>query len=150
MSDWLSAFGFSNSDWVMLCVSPPLGLIGSMVRVLMIRNSLETLPTYPTGTKPFSLWFVYSRFNWYLAWSVVGLGSGLLIALLFAGSLQPGSSSVARVLALALLAGYGAPALWKRQEETVSAIVEARLKQLTAIPKPQVPVPPPDKETSES
>ena len=126
MSNWFINLGITESDLQMLEVAPILGLAGSVVRALMIRNSLESLPLYPTESAPFSGWFVYARLNWYLAWAVVGAGSGLLVTLLFLGAVPPGSGLV-RVYALAMLAGYGAPALWKREEATMERVVDERL-----------------------
>ena len=128
MNSFLAAAGLTPTDELLLTYAPLLGLIGSVIRVLMIRNSLEVLPERQGDSHPFNFWFAYSRFNGYLAWGVVGSGSGLLIALLFLGSLDMETSITFRVFAVALLAGYGAPSLWKRQEDTVAAIVAARLQ----------------------
>lgn len=133
--DIFSALGFTSADGVLLATSSLCGLIGSVVRALMMRNSLESLPQRPDQPPRFSLAFVYNRFNWYWAWGIVGLGSGLLVGLLFVGTLQPGVGSVARVLAAALLAGYGAPAFWKRQEETFERILQERLNKSTPTTK---------------
>lgn len=138
MHDWLATLDLTSYDYLILMASPIAGFIGSLVRVLMIRNELEALPGYPSELKPFRWVYVYTRFVWYFSWFVVGAGSGLLIALLFVGALKDGAGSAARVLALALLSGYGAPALWKRQAEAALAVIEARVKAGTSNPSSTV------------
>ena len=117
----------SASDQIILFGCPLAGIVGSIVRAIMIRQTLDALPTAPVSSQLFSGGFFYARFTWYLSWVVVGFASGLLVAFVFVDSLANSPGSAFRVIALALIAGYAAPVLWKRQEETLNAIVSARL-----------------------
>lgn len=105
-----------HQDTALLVIAPALGLLGSVVRALTIRNSLEVLPTRPTSNaNKFDWRFFYSRFNWYFAWAIVGCATGLLIGLLFSGSMASGFQSLARVGAMALISGFAAPSVWKKK-----------------------------------
>jgi hypothetical protein len=130
MPEWASSLGLTTIDVIVLFSAPIAGILGSVVRAAMIRQSLEAIPNRPADAKLFTPWFFYARFTWYLAWMVVGLGSGLLIALVFIGGFADTIGSAARIIALALLAGYGAPSLWKRQEEALNSVVTARLAMI--------------------
>ena len=130
---------FSVYQCWLLASCPVAGLLGSLVRVLMIRNTLEDLPGFPADPKPLTFAYFYVRWNWYFGWSVVGIASGLLIGLLFLSELAESVGAVGRVVAVALLAGYGAPALWKRQQDFISTMIEQRLKTAPGIGISAVP-----------
>jgi hypothetical protein len=126
--EYYTALELTIHDIALLAMGPALGLIGAFVRVLMVRNELETLPQLQQSESGFSWWHVYTRINWYFAWGIVGLGSGLLVALLFVGSLGSETNLLSRVLALALLAGYGAPSMWKSQQEALTRVLDGRIQ----------------------
>jgi hypothetical protein len=136
MPEWATSLGLTRIDVIILFGAPIAGMIGSIVRAAMIRQSLEAIPDRPADKNLFSPWFFYARLTWYAAWMIVGLGSGLLIAMLFIGGFADTIGSAARLIALALLAGYGAPGLWKRQEETLNSIVKARVAMIQGSPTP--------------
>jgi hypothetical protein len=117
----------------LLASCPVAGLLGSTVRVLMIRNTLEDLPDYPADPKPLTFAYFYVRLNWYFGWSVVGIATGLLAGLLFLSELAESVGAVGRVVAVALLAGYGAPALWKKQQDFIFSMIEQRLKASSSV-----------------
>jgi hypothetical protein len=141
MPEWASSLGLTRIDVIVLFGAPVAGMIGSVVRAAMIRQSLEAIPDRPADANLFSPWFFYARFTWYVAWMVVGLGSGLLIAMLFIGGFADTIGSAARIVAVALLAGYGAPSLWKRQEEALNSVVSARMAIIQASATPRAPAP---------
>lgn len=125
--DLFEGLSITNVDLTIIVCAPFLGFFGGVIRALMLRNSLGTLPQANRAPKPFSWWLIYHRINWYFAWGVVGFGSGLLVALLFLGSFNEDTNLPFRVLAIALLAGYSAPNLWTQQQDLVALSVGSQL-----------------------
>jgi Na+/H+-dicarboxylate symporter len=52
------------------------------------------------------------------------------LALYFVGALSEGPTTIARVLAFAILFGFAAPKLWISQEKLVANLVEKRMRAL--------------------
>ena len=128
--DWLQSLGPGAQDVALLLMSPMLGVIGSVVRVMTIRYTLESVPDKPISASAFKFGYFCERFFWYWAWVWAGFASGLLVSLLFIGTLSSGAASVARVGAMALITGFAAPSVWKKQIDLAEDIIGKRLKAL--------------------
>ncbi|MNG30415.1 hypothetical protein D3C84_1160290 [compost metagenome] len=57
---------------------------------------------------------------------MLGAILGLVISLYFLGSIQQNISTVAKIVALSIIAGYAAPKVWAAQQ----ILVEAKIKQV--------------------
>ena len=122
----------ANDDWQFLAASAACGFIGSLVRALLLRNPINDAPKRGKEPVKFSWAFVYARWNWWLAYLVVGPATGLLVWLLFVDTLKPGLRPMAHVLALSMLAGYGAQEFWERQANTLDSRSTQRDKRANA------------------
>lgn len=60
----------------------------------------------------------------------IGLVLGLTVSLYFVGALTNSVTSLARVLALAVLLGYQAPNIWAAQERVLRKVVEDRVRKI--------------------
>ena len=130
MYDVFSELGFRPHDILLLFACPIAALIGTLARAGML-TPLEKPPEYPMDTKPFSWVYVYRQLVWSLGWCALSLVSGVVVALLFVGAIEKEAGSIARVLAVAIFAGYSAPVLWKQQERLITEIVDQKLRSVT-------------------
>jgi len=105
-------------------------MLGALVRAGMIDTPLEGHPGDNPRLDAITARYAYRRFKWSLGWIAVGLVSGIVIGLLFVGAIAKDAGSIARVLAIAIFAGYSAPTLFKQQERVISEIVDERLRKL--------------------
>ncbi|WP_316365623.1 hypothetical protein [Candidatus Thiodiazotropha sp. CDECU1] len=134
--EYLSVLGFSEFDQLMLLVCHVFSMIGSLAHIFVLDNDYSHSPRFKDGRKmkisefinPFLEsggrgWWVVGRF-------IIGAIIGLVIALYFVGALTPNASTVARVLALCVFAGYLAPQIWFSQEKIVMKIINKKIKEL--------------------
>ncbi len=139
----LHTLGFSQLDIAMLMLCPMAAVLGSFVHMFMVENDFTKMPKPEreqsviehVNKSIFSLnsWIaMLNQKRWYWVWGriTIGLSVGLLVALYFVGAINPGAANSAKVLALAILAGYLAPKLFIAQEKAVSVALEQRLPGL--------------------
>jgi hypothetical protein len=129
MYEALVELGFRPHDIFLLVTCPIAGLFGTLARTGML-TPLEKPPEYPIDVKPFSWIYVYRQITWSLGWAALSFVSGLVVGLLFV-AIEKNAGSIARVLAVAIFAGYSAPALWKQQEKLIVDIIDQKLRALT-------------------
>lgn len=125
----LDQLGFSPQDTLMTLLCPCFAAVGGFAHTLMLHSKFTSLPEKYT---PVSKGEAFHRAMWFLARLLLSGAAGLVVALLFVGSLTTGPSSVARVFVLAVVVGYAAPKLWVAQERLVSDALEKKLEQLVA------------------
>jgi len=123
---WLAlrSLGFSQVDLLLLAFSPICAGIGSTVNGMLTEMNPSRLPRAGRirshlEALAFLKWCSYRLF--------IGCALGLVVGLYFVGSLNDSPTSLARVLALAVILGYGAPKLWQLQEQQVLREAEATL-----------------------
>ncbi len=137
-------FGFSTIDIDMMILCPFFGAIGGLMHFLMLSINLRKWPVYSgkgltlekyEGNKfEKMLWFfadcimllpqflldiMFSKPFWILARISLSSFTGLMVALYFVGifpSTDCNPTGPARVLALCIVIGYMAPALWLAKE----------------------------------
>lgn len=124
----LISLGGSRFDVALLLFAPFCGFLGATVRAYILEGNLEK---YSEKGKTFLDTFTYRDFQWFLYHSFIGGVTGLLVALLFIGGLKEELSSLGRVLAVAMIAGYSSLNLWKKQERTVERILEEKLGKVS-------------------
>jgi len=122
----LISLGGSRFDVTLLLWAPFCGFLGATVRAYILEGNLEK---YSEKGKTFLDSFTYRDFQWFLYHSFIGAATGLLVALLFIGGLKEELSSLGRVLAVAMIAGYSALNLWKKQEHTIERILEEKFRK---------------------
>jgi len=137
--EYLAKLGFSEFDQIMLIICPIFSMIGSLAHIFILDNDFTKPPAPNSGAKMKFLDFIYpfiesgGRGWWVAGRFVVGAIIGLVIALYFVGALNPQASTVARVLALCIFAGYLAPQIWFSQEKTVMKIINKKISELEKI-----------------
>lgn len=124
----LISLGGSRFDVALLIFAPICGFLGATVRAYILEGSLEK---YSEKGKTFLDTITYRDFQWFFYHSFIGAVTGLLVALLFIGGLKEELSSLGRVLAVAMIAGYSSLNLWKRQERAVERILEEKLGKIS-------------------
>jgi hypothetical protein len=60
----------------------------------------------------------------------VGLVLGLIIAVFVVGAVKPEVTSLTRILALSILLGFQAPAMWFYQERIITNLIEKQLEKI--------------------
>lgn len=124
-------FELFGHDILLLFLSPIAGVFGALSFFLFVASTTLEKPRADEPLAAVSLWrrLLLNVGNFF---GHVGLGLmiGLLVALLFLGSLQPQVSAIGKVLALSMLLGYQAPNIWRLQERYVSKSFEQLLKDL--------------------
>lgn len=121
--DVLFFLGGSRFDLALLFYAPFCGLLGAAVRAYILEGNLEK---YSEKGKTFLDTITYRDFQWFFYHLFIGGVTGLLVAFLFIGGLKEELSSLGRVLAVAMIAGYSSLNLWKKQERTVERILEEK------------------------
>ena len=121
----LAQIGFKPQDFLLVSLSPLCAALGSIVHGMLLEMNPSRLPT-KGGVREWIhaavivKWFFYRIF--------IGGVLGLVIALYFVGSLTESPTSLARVLALAVLVGYSAPRLWLFQEQHLLQEFDKRIR----------------------
>lgn len=124
----LVGLGFSIYDVELLLLCPLGAVIGSFA--FAIKVSLPEAP--PTKEHHFTLassHIIKGRVAWLVLHCVLGGILGLLLGLYFVGAIQETPSTLAKVVALSIIAGYAAPKIWLAQDKVVSSQIERLVKK---------------------
>lgn len=131
MIDFFVGIGFGMLDLILLVLCPLLGAVGSIVHVLIIdidytkSPKLKDYADRPKVDEDLAKDIQDFRGYWLVSRVIIGGVTGLVLALYFSGSIVPEATSVGRLLALAVIAGYVAPSFWRHQQySSISTIFE--------------------------
>lgn len=132
----MSSFGlgFSSYDIALLIWCPVGSVIGSLAYVIMV--SLPSSP--PTKEHHYARVSDHireGRKTWIGLRFLLGGILGFLLGLYFVGAIQETPSTLAKVIALSIVAGYSAPRIWLAQDKMISSKIEVlimkKLESLT-------------------
>lgn len=121
--NFLSPLGFSDIDTLMIIICPVLGLLGGLVHALMVDMAYSKSPKYrdysdlSTPNEEIVKEVVQHRGVWIVSRILIGGATGLVLAFYFAGAITPEATSVGRIFAMSVVAGYLAPSFWKHQQD---------------------------------
>ena len=93
----------------------------------MLKSDYSKLPKKGRLASPIEL---VTNFSWLTGRLLLSAVAGLVLALYFVGALTDSATTVARILAFAILVGYAAPRLWVAQEQVVAAAIEDRMRAI--------------------
>ena len=119
--------GFSNQDVCLLWLCPFFAMLGSIMHGGLLENNLEV---YPKAKRKFTDYINLAIVSWWLSKLCAGLLTGIVVGLLFVGSIKEGPGHLCRVLALAMAAGYSAHKVWATQEKFTLSLIDKRVKEI--------------------
>jgi len=125
---FFESLGFTAHDIALLVGCPIGGVIGSLAQAIVKTIDLEGPPSNENGMKRASKELQELRGIWLSLRMTLGGILGIVLGLYFIGSIEQSAATVAKIIALSIIAGYAAPKVWEAQER----IVEAKLKKLSA------------------
>ena len=130
--------GFSKYDFALLLLCPLGALIGSCAFAITTTIPLEP-PTedhhYVLAPKHIRV----ARGAWLFLRLILGAILGLLLGLYFVGAIQETPSTLAKVVALSIIAGYAAPKIWLAQDKIISSQIERLVKKELSKVKDNIP-----------
>jgi len=116
----------TNFDLALLLLCPFGGVIGSFAFAIMDSIDPTNSPKDENNADIASKKLQEKRGIWLSLRCLLGAILGLIISLYFLGSIQQNISTVAKIVALSIIAGYTAPRIWVVQE----TLIEEKIKQL--------------------
>ncbi|MGB1456158.1 hypothetical protein [Spongiibacter marinus] len=120
--------GLSRYDIALLWLCPLGALIGSLA--FAITATISDAPPKKENQNYFaSNQLAKARLMWIFLRLALGAILGLLLGLYFIGAIQENPSTLAKVIALSIIAGYGAPKIWLVQDKVVSGQIEKIVKE---------------------
>lgn len=120
--------GFSKYDIALLLLCPVGAVIGSFA--FAITATISDKP--PTREHHFTFasnQLRAARGMWIVLRLMLGAILGFLLGLYFVGAIQETPSTLAKVVALSIIAGYAAPKIWLAQDKVVSSQIERLVKK---------------------
>lgn len=122
----MGLLGMTNFDVALLLLCPFGGVIGSFAFAIMDSIDPTSSPKDENNADIASKKLQEKRGIWLSLRCLLGAILGLVISLYFLGSIQHNISTVAKIVALSIIAGYAAPRIWVVQE----ALIEEKIKRL--------------------
>ncbi|MFM5840965.1 hypothetical protein ACET68_21155 [Aeromonas rivipollensis] len=122
----MGLLGMTNFDLALLLLCPFGGVIGSFAFAIMDSIDPTNSPKDENNADIASKKLQEKRGIWLSLRCLLGAILGLVISLYFLGSIQHNISTVAKIVALSIIAGYAAPRIWVVQE----ALIEEKIKHL--------------------
>lgn len=122
----MGLLGMTNFDLALLLLCPFGGVIGSFAFAIMDSIDPTNSPKDENNADIASKKLQEKRGIWLSLRCLLGAILGLVISLYFLGSIQQNISTVAKIVALSIIAGYAAPRIWVVQE----TLIEEKIKQL--------------------
>jgi hypothetical protein len=120
--------GFSQFDVALIILCPIGGVIGSFAYAIVDSIDPTNSPKKEDQVVFNSKGLQEHRGAWLGLRCTLGAILGLVIGLYFIGAIQENPTTIAKILALSILAGYVAPKVWTAQDK----IVDAKLKKIIA------------------
>ncbi|EHU5198804.1 hypothetical protein NQO50_004255 [Vibrio vulnificus] len=122
----MEQLGITYFDLALLILCPIGGVMGSFAFAIM--DSIDPLnsPKDEANVSLASAQLQEKRGIWLGLRCTLGFILGLVVSLYFLGSILPNIATVAKIVALSIVAGYAAPKIWAAH----GIIVEAKIKQL--------------------
>ena len=114
--EFLTELGFKKYDLALLLFCPAGAVLGSFAHAILTSMNLDQPPRDDKRVSIASPRLAAARGSWLLFRLSLGAILGLVIALYFIGSLQENLTTLAKIVALSILLGYGAPKIWVAQE----------------------------------
>lgn len=112
----------------MLLTFCPVGaVLGSLAHAITISINLKKLPRNEEDIKIASKELQEKRGAWLGLRLFLGAILGLVLGLYFVGAIQENPATLAKIIALSIIAGYAAPKIWESQEK----IIDHKLKNLS-------------------
>ncbi|WP_262730428.1 hypothetical protein [Alloalcanivorax marinus] len=119
--------GLGKYDIALLILCPLGALIGSFA--FAITATISDMPPKKESQAKFaSSQLAKARGAWLMLRLMLGAILGLLLGLYFIGAIQETPSTLAKVVALSIIAGYAAPKMWLAQDKVISAQIERVVK----------------------
>lgn len=134
MTDLFKELNISAVDRLLLLGSPICAIIGSFVHAFVAEMDMSQFPrTIKDGKVQARIrnsievavimkWLFYRLF--------IGGAIGFVFSLYFVGISNNDLTSIARILAFAILVGYSAPKLWHSQEKIIKKYVDSKLQEI--------------------
>ncbi|WP_113722094.1 hypothetical protein [Aeromonas salmonicida] len=122
----MGLLGMTNFDLALLLLCPFGGVVGSFAFAIMDSIDPINSPKDENMADIASKKLQEKRGIWLSLRCMLGAILGLVISLYFLGSIQQNISTVAKIVALSIIAGYAAPKIWAAQE----VLVEEKVRQL--------------------
>jgi hypothetical protein len=110
--------GFTTMDGFLFVSCIGAAILGSMIDYTIKRENFLEIKTEAELELPFSRYLPLV-----LGRAFIGAAAGLLVYLLLLGSLSVDKSGYARLMILALISGFAAPAIIKKYESKLPEIV---------------------------
>ena len=122
----MEVLGFSSFDLLLLGLCPVGGVIGSFAYAI-----IDTIDPINSPKKEEQAVFASKKLQdkrgaWLGLRCILGAILGLVIGLYFIGSIQENSSTLAKIIAFSIMAGYAAPKVWAAQDK----ILEGQIKKI--------------------
>lgn len=117
----LLELGLSNYDVALLVTCPIGAVLGSFAQAIVHTIDLKGPPTNESDMTFASPELQELRGAWLGLRLILGAILGLVIGLYFVGAIQETVTTLAKIVALSILAGYAAPKVWVVQDKIVSA-----------------------------
>jgi len=115
----LTGLGFSSFDIVLIVICPIGGLIGSLAHAIHLSINPINPPSEEGKNYIASKELQEARGIWLSLRLMLGAILGFVIGLYFVGTIQESASTITKIMALAIVAGYAAPKIWLAQEEVI-------------------------------
>lgn len=130
MLEFFRDMGCTNYDIALLVLCPLGAAIGSFAHTIILLINPQKIPR-PGQVKILNQPAdILGRFGWLSMRMILGLILGIVIALYFVGAIQHNITTLAKLAAFSILAGYSAPKLWVSQERVIADNVISSLKHM--------------------
>jgi len=124
----LTLLGFSSYDVALLILCPIGAVIGSFA--FAITETISHKPPKKEEDYTFASEHVSkARGSWLGLRLILGAILGFVLGLYFVGSIQETATTLAKIMALSILAGFSAPNIWLAQEKAITSKVSALLDE---------------------
>ena len=114
--EFLTELGFKKYDLALLLFCPAGAVLGSFAHAMLTSINPDQPPCDEKRVRVASPRLAAARGSWLVLRLSLGAILGLVIALYFIGALQENLTTLAKIIALSILLGYGAPKIWVAQE----------------------------------
>ncbi len=137
--EFLTDLGFKKYDLALLLFCPAGALLGSFAHAMLTSMNPDQPPRDERRVRVASPRLAAARGSWLVFRLSLGAILGLVIALYFIGALQENLTALAKIIALSILLGYGAPKIWLAQERLlltrVRDLIEREFSQRNLLPQ---------------